>query len=89
MFIFSSGGSVLFDLVVVAMFLIVPAMMFRAFVRSSRRWTSCDADDFVPRSPPRAGRPTMAVACSNPQCGNVNRPNARFCSRCGRRLLST
>lgn len=86
MFIFSSGGPVLFDIIVVAMFLVVPAMMFRAFVRSSRRWTSCDADDFVPRQRGAAG--TMPVTCLNLQCGYRNRPNARFCSRCGRRLFA-
>ncbi len=86
MFIFSSGGAVLFDIIVVAMFLVVPAMMFRAFVRSSRRWTSCDTDDFGPRLRGAAG--AQQLNCANPQCGYRNRPNARFCSRCGRRLFA-
>jgi len=85
MFIFSSGGPVLFDIIIVVMFLVVPAMMFRAFVRSSRRWTSCDADDFNPRA--RGAAPSAPATCPNPQCGHLNRPHARFCSRCGRRII--
>ncbi len=30
-----------------------------------------------------------ARVCENPQCGNPNRPDARFCARCGRRLQTS
>lgn len=51
----------------------------------SRR--SAEMRDAFPPPPPSLDPPGLRDGprrCSDPQCGELNPPNARFCSRCGR-----
>lgn len=42
-----------------------------------------------PPPPPRPAEPIDSDrVCNNPKCRHANRPEARYCSRCGERLTS-
>ncbi len=70
------GGGLLV-LGIVGFFAVIVAAVARVF-----RWlvTGTRAETCV--------RTVVENVCDNPRCGHVNRADARFCARCGRRLDS-
>ena len=76
--VFLCGGGLLV-LGIVGFFAVMLAAVVRVF-----RW--------IVGSETREESGSLAVVpqmCDNPQCGHANRPDARFCARCGRRLRTS
>jgi hypothetical protein len=72
-------GIVGFLIMVVTMIFSAIGSAFRALIGRPER--SAEGDE--------RPRPVVAVGivCERPGCGHVNPPRARFCARCGRRLV--